>query len=52
VTIVGIHTTDTFCIAGRRDLIPKGNYPINEFAGELSQQLFDYAKQLESPLHP
>jgi hypothetical protein len=51
-TIVGIHANDMFRIANHHDLIPKGNYPINEFAGVSSQQLLDYAKQLESPLPP
>jgi hypothetical protein len=48
MTIAGIHATDMFCIASLHDLIPKGGYPINEFIGVLSQQLLDYAKQLES----
>jgi hypothetical protein len=51
-TIVGINATDTFRMAAHHKLIPKGNYPITEFAGVLSQQLINHAKAIDSPMVP
>jgi hypothetical protein len=50
--LVRINTMDTFCMVAHHKLIPKGNYPITEFAGVLSQQLITHAKAIESPVVP
>jgi hypothetical protein len=44
--------TDTFRIAAHHSKIPKGNYPIREFAGVLSTQLLRHANALETPVAP
>jgi hypothetical protein len=51
-TFVGINVTGTFRIAAHHSKIPKGNYPIREFAGVFPSQLLHHAKALETTVAP
>jgi hypothetical protein len=47
-TIIGIHTMYMFRMAAHHKLIPKGSYPMMEFALVLSHQLITHLKAIES----